>query len=261
MSREDYKDAGIPHFGETVPGEPSYRMLQKRISELEQENATLQEAVEEVLQTPDHGYEKGLWIERSRFNNLRRRAGVKECRGRMKVRYIGSTDEQVKWGGNDDPRNILEEGKIYSVSKVEEHSWHTKLHLKECLGKRFNSVSFEEVEDSPPPCPRGARPDDFKHYCNCGICNMLRDSSYTNDCRGCVEHHRENKRLLEENSRLHRALHEDGCGFCAMKEEEAKQLHDIVDMKNNAIEFVLEECVDDKELCEELQHRAGMEKE
>lgn len=46
------------------------------IEKLEQDNSRLREAVEEVLQTPDHGYEKGLWIERSRFNKLRRKAGM-----------------------------------------------------------------------------------------------------------------------------------------------------------------------------------------
>lgn len=60
----------------------------------------------------------------------------------MQVKYIGATDEQVKWGGNDDPRGLLNEGDIYEVSKEEVHSWHTKLYLTEFPSKKFNSVSF-----------------------------------------------------------------------------------------------------------------------
>lgn len=60
----------------------------------------------------------------------------------MKVKYIGATDEQVKWGGNDDPRGLLIEGDIYEVAKEEVHSWHTKLYLTEFPSKKFNSVSF-----------------------------------------------------------------------------------------------------------------------
>jgi hypothetical protein len=62
-----------------------------------------------------------------------------------KVRYIGVTDTQVKWGSNDDPRLVLEEGKIYTISSVDIHSWHTKVELEGIEG-RFNSVSFEPAE-------------------------------------------------------------------------------------------------------------------
>ena len=61
-----------------------------------------------------------------------------------KVIYTGSSNEQVRWGGNDDPRECLIQGHIYMIEKVETHSWHTKLHLRGVYG-RFNSVSFEKV--------------------------------------------------------------------------------------------------------------------
>jgi hypothetical protein len=62
----------------------------------------------------------------------------------MKVKYIGSTKEQVSWGGNDDPARYLKIGKSYELLDKEVHSWHTKYRLKEFSAKRFNSVSFVE---------------------------------------------------------------------------------------------------------------------
>lgn len=59
------------------------------------------------------------------------------------VIYIGTTDEQVNWGRNDDPRGILFEGDRCYVEKVEVHSQHTKLTLQGIYGK-FNSVSFKK---------------------------------------------------------------------------------------------------------------------
>lgn len=64
-----------------------------------------------------------------------------------KVKYIGTSNEQVKWGSNDDPRGLLTEGETYIVEAVEPHSWHTKYYLKEFPGKKFNSVSFEKVSE------------------------------------------------------------------------------------------------------------------
>jgi len=60
------------------------------------------------------------------------------------VRYLGSVEEQVRWGSNDNPKGLLFEGDIYYVERVEIHSWHTKLHLRGVRGK-FNSVCFERV--------------------------------------------------------------------------------------------------------------------
>ena len=63
------------------------------------------------------------------------------------VIYIGASDEQVQWGGNDDPRGILIEGKHYEIERKEMHSWHTKIILREFPGKKFNSECFETVSD------------------------------------------------------------------------------------------------------------------
>lgn len=60
------------------------------------------------------------------------------------VEYVGASDEQVRWGGNDDPRPLLSLGAHYRVSDVEVHSWHTKVTLDRVQG-RFNSVHFRPV--------------------------------------------------------------------------------------------------------------------
>lgn len=65
----------------------------------------------------------------------------------MIVKYIGATDSQVKWGGNDDPRGILVEGNIYEVIDKEVHSWHTKYTLGGFEQYQFNSVSFEPITE------------------------------------------------------------------------------------------------------------------
>ncbi len=62
--------------------------------------------------------------------------------GGEKVRFEESTPEQVKWGSNDDPKKFLKRGEVYTIEKLEVHSQHTKVILQECLGKKFNSVSF-----------------------------------------------------------------------------------------------------------------------
>lgn len=59
-----------------------------------------------------------------------------------RVRYIGATDEQVRWGSNADPRGILTEGQTYDVEAERVHSWHTKIKLAGIDGW-FNAVSFE----------------------------------------------------------------------------------------------------------------------
>ena len=60
-----------------------------------------------------------------------------------KVTYIGATEEQINWGGNDDPREILEIDKQYTVDHKEIHSWHTKIYLVEFPEHKFNSICFE----------------------------------------------------------------------------------------------------------------------
>lgn len=64
-----------------------------------------------------------------------------------KLVYVGTSDEQVRWGGNDDPRGVLEEGKAYTVIDWEVHSWHTKVTLEEFPDLRFNSASFTVAAD------------------------------------------------------------------------------------------------------------------
>ena len=63
----------------------------------------------------------------------------------MKVKYIGATIDQIRWGSNDDPRELLNLDQTYEVLEKEVHSWHTKLTLKEFPKLKFNSVCFEEI--------------------------------------------------------------------------------------------------------------------
>jgi len=60
----------------------------------------------------------------------------------MRVRYMGVIDEQVKWGGNDDPRKHLVEGNEYIVTKQDIRTWHTKIELEGFPGLVFNDTSF-----------------------------------------------------------------------------------------------------------------------
>lgn len=59
-----------------------------------------------------------------------------------RVIFTGATDEQIRWGSNDDPRDILSVGVSYEVERQEVHSWHTKIKLKGIDGW-FNSVCFK----------------------------------------------------------------------------------------------------------------------
>jgi hypothetical protein len=61
------------------------------------------------------------------------------------VTFLGCSTHQIRWGNNDDPNPILEEGEVYVVESVEEHSWHTKIKLVGYDG-RFNSVCFMRIE-------------------------------------------------------------------------------------------------------------------
>ena len=65
------------------------------------------------------------------------------------LKYIGTDDAQVKWGGNADPRGVLTEGEIYQLERQDVRSFHTKVKLVGIDGW-FNSVSFEEVEHIKP---------------------------------------------------------------------------------------------------------------
>ena len=58
------------------------------------------------------------------------------------VEYIGCSEEQIKWGNNDDPTLSLVVGQEYLIEKVDVHSQHTKIKLYDKIGW-FNSVCFK----------------------------------------------------------------------------------------------------------------------
>ena len=64
----------------------------------------------------------------------------------MKVKYIGATDDQVRYGRNDDPRGVLKENEIYEINKEDVHDWYTKIQLVEFPGLWFNNVCFEYLD-------------------------------------------------------------------------------------------------------------------
>jgi hypothetical protein len=78
-----------------------------------------------------------------------------------KVMFTGSTIEQVRWGNNNDPNEIMKEGDIIEIERVEVHSWHTKLYFVGIAGK-FNSASFSPVPDYINPNPKKVSEEDLK---------------------------------------------------------------------------------------------------
>lgn len=77
----------------------------------------------------------------------------------QQVRYLGASNEQVNWGGNDDPRECLTRGDTYTVKRTEVHSWHTKIELEGWPGQMFNGASFEYLREAAgrSPAPEGVR--------------------------------------------------------------------------------------------------------
>jgi hypothetical protein len=65
-----------------------------------------------------------------------------------KVRYNESevSDFSVKWGGNADPRGMLEDGKEYDVKEHRIHSSHQKIILVDFPDKKFGRNGFDFVE-------------------------------------------------------------------------------------------------------------------
>jgi hypothetical protein len=61
------------------------------------------------------------------------------------VRFIGASDDQVKYRGNDDPRTVLKVGDIYTIHHTSVGDWHTDVYLVGFPGKRFNSVHFKDA--------------------------------------------------------------------------------------------------------------------
>jgi hypothetical protein len=60
------------------------------------------------------------------------------------VKFVGCTREQINWGNNTDPENLLVPGGVYFVQQMIVKSSHTKLILRGVEGK-FNSVCFERL--------------------------------------------------------------------------------------------------------------------
>jgi hypothetical protein len=60
------------------------------------------------------------------------------------VKFVGCTREQVNWGNNTDPENLLVPGGVYFVQQMIVKSSHSKLILRGVEGK-FNSVCFERL--------------------------------------------------------------------------------------------------------------------
>ena len=66
----------------------------------------------------------------------------------MKVKFLGATEDQLRWGGPDsNPNDYLEVGKEYKVYNKEVHSWHTVLYLENYKDKKFPQSAFEEVNE------------------------------------------------------------------------------------------------------------------
>lgn len=63
----------------------------------------------------------------------------------MKVKFLGATEEQIRWGRNDDPNKVLIVGKTYEVIDKEVHSWHTKIRVSDYPDLQFNDASFEYI--------------------------------------------------------------------------------------------------------------------
>lgn len=62
-----------------------------------------------------------------------------------RVKYLGYTKEQVRWGNNDTPYMLIV-GRTYTISWVEVHSQHTKVSIKGVDNNmKFNSVHFCHV--------------------------------------------------------------------------------------------------------------------
>lgn len=60
------------------------------------------------------------------------------------VKFVGCTREQINWGNNTDPENLLVPGGVYFVQQMIVKSSHSKLILRGVEGK-FNSVCFERL--------------------------------------------------------------------------------------------------------------------
>ena len=64
----------------------------------------------------------------------------------MFVRFLGATEDQIRWGLNDDPNKVLNIGEVYEVEAKQVHMWHTKIKLRGYDGW-FNLASFEIIKE------------------------------------------------------------------------------------------------------------------
>jgi len=71
----------------------------------------------------------------------------KHMKAGCSVVFTEWSQEQVNWGGNDDPKTCLVMGNEYVVDEVEVHSQHTKVRLVGHEGLSFNSVHFRVIEE------------------------------------------------------------------------------------------------------------------
>jgi hypothetical protein len=64
----------------------------------------------------------------------------------MKVVFTGCDERQKRFGNYTGDTDKLEVGRVYEVTEIEVHSWHTKYYLVGFEGS-FNSVCFDEFAD------------------------------------------------------------------------------------------------------------------
>jgi len=63
-----------------------------------------------------------------------------------KVKFVGATDDQMNWGGeNDNPNDVLIKGNEYYVICEDVHSWHTNYQVKGYEDKWFPRGAFRDV--------------------------------------------------------------------------------------------------------------------
>jgi hypothetical protein len=84
-------------------------------------------------------------IDNKEMKDLRKiNYSFREIREGDYVKFVGCTKEQINWGNNTDPNDLLVHGGIYFVQQMIIKSSHTKLILRGVEGK-FNSVCFERM--------------------------------------------------------------------------------------------------------------------
>ena len=96
--------------------------------------------IDKVEEEWNQGYNKAIDDCLSALKSMSEPSLMGECPEQFKLLEHNSKD-QLQFGGCEDTRKFLEEGKTYE-GKKEVHSWHTKIWIN---GHCFNSVCFEEV--------------------------------------------------------------------------------------------------------------------